>query len=61
MNCLPLKGLQLRHGAKFFTILDANKAFLQLKLSEGSSECKTFNTPFGVTVLRDYLMVCAQA
>ena len=34
-------------GAKYFTTLDANRAFWQVKLSENSSFYTTFNTPFG--------------
>ncbi|KFM57554.1 Transposon Ty3-I Gag-Pol polyprotein, partial [Stegodyphus mimosarum] len=34
-------------NAKVFSILDANKAFWQIKLSDSSCELTTFNTPFG--------------
>ena len=32
---------------KIFTVLDANKAFHQIKLDEESSKMTTFQTPFG--------------
>jgi len=35
------------HGSKFFTTLDANMGYYQVKLSEKSSKLTTFNTPFG--------------
>ena len=35
------------HNAKIFTVLDASKAFWQVKLSEESSKLTTFQTPFG--------------
>lgn len=35
------------HGAKYFSVLDAEKAFYQIKLDEESSKLLTFNTPFG--------------
>ena len=35
------------HGSKYFTTLDANMGFYQIKLSEDSSKLTTFNTPFG--------------
>lgn len=35
------------HGSKFFTTLDANMGYYQIKLAEESSLLTTFNTPFG--------------
>lgn len=35
------------HGSKYFTTLDANMGYYQVKLSEKSSKLTTFNTPFG--------------
>jgi hypothetical protein len=35
------------NGSKFFTTLDANMGYFQIKLSEKSSFLTTFNTPFG--------------
>ena len=35
------------HGAKFFSILDANQGYWQIPLDEESSKLTTFNTPFG--------------
>ena len=34
-------------GSKYFTTLDANSGYYQIKLSEESSYLTTFNTPFG--------------
>ena len=34
-------------GAKIFSVLDAGKAYYQVKVSEESSELLMFNTPFG--------------
>ena len=34
-------------GAKYFSILGANKAFWETQLSGESSELTTFNAPFG--------------
>lgn len=34
-------------GEKIFSIIDADKAFWQIRLSEGSSKLTTFNIPFG--------------
>jgi len=35
------------HGSKYFSTLDANKGFFQVKLTEKSSYLTTFNSPFG--------------
>ena len=35
------------HGARYFSVLDADKGFYQIKLTERSSKYTTFNTPFG--------------
>ena len=35
------------HNSKFYTVLDANMGYFQVKLSKKSSELTTFNTPFG--------------
>ncbi|RWS19396.1 uncharacterized protein B4U80_01423, partial [Leptotrombidium deliense] len=35
------------NNAKFFTVLDLKKGFLQLELDEASSWLCVFNTPFG--------------
>lgn len=35
------------HGSKYFSTLDANMGYYQIKLSEKSSYLTTFNTPFG--------------
>ena len=35
------------NGAKFFSTLDADKAFWQVKLDEESTDLVTFDTPFG--------------
>ena len=35
------------HGSKYFSTLDANMGFFQIKLSEKSSYLTTFNSPFG--------------
>ena len=35
------------HGSKYFTTLDANMGYYQIKLTEESSRLTTFNTPFG--------------
>ena len=35
------------HGAGYFCVLDADKGFYQIKLTERSSKYTTFNTPFG--------------
>ncbi|RWS20167.1 Transposon Ty3-I Gag-Pol polyprotein-like protein, partial [Leptotrombidium deliense] len=35
------------NGAKYFTVLDLKKGFLQLELDEESSDLCAFNTPFG--------------
>ena len=35
------------HGSKYFTTLDANMGYYQIKLSKESSMLTTFNTPFG--------------
>ena len=35
------------HGSKYFTTLDANMGYFQIKLSQRSSYLTTFNTPFG--------------
>lgn len=35
------------HDSKFFTTLDANIGYYQIKLTEKSSSLTTFNTPFG--------------
>ncbi|XP_060069286.1 uncharacterized protein K02A2.6-like [Ylistrum balloti] len=35
------------HGSKYFSTLDANMGYYQIKLSEQSSFLTTFNTPFG--------------
>ena len=35
------------HGSKYFTTLDANMGYYQIKLSDESSDLMTFNTPFG--------------
>ena len=35
------------HGSKYFTTLDANKGYFQIKLTEKSSHLTAFNTPFG--------------
>ena len=35
------------HGSKYFSTLDANMGYFQIKLSEESSYLTTFNTPFG--------------
>jgi hypothetical protein len=35
------------HGSKFFSTLDANMGYFQIKLTEKSSYLTTFNTPFG--------------
>ena len=34
-------------GSKFFTVLDANSAFWQIKLDKTCTDLTTFNTPFG--------------
>ena len=34
-------------GSKYFTTLDANMGYYQIKLSKASSKLTTFNTPFG--------------
>ena len=33
-------------GSKYFSVLDANMGYYQVRLSEKSSYCTTFNTPF---------------
>jgi hypothetical protein len=35
------------HGSKYFSTLDANMGYFQIKLTERSSHLTTFNTPFG--------------
>ena len=35
------------NGSKYFSKLDANMGYYQIKLTEGSSHLTTFNTPFG--------------
>lgn len=35
------------HGSQYFSTLDANSGYFQLKLDEDSSYLTTFNTPFG--------------
>jgi hypothetical protein len=35
------------NGAKYFSVLDADKGFYQAKLLQNSSKYTTFNTPFG--------------
>jgi hypothetical protein len=35
------------HGARFFSILDANQGYWQIPLDDESSRLMTFNTPFG--------------
>ena len=35
------------HGSKYFTTLDANMGYYQIKLSDKSSKLTTFNTPYG--------------
>ena len=35
------------HGSKFFSTLDANMGYYQIKLTNASSALTTFNTPFG--------------
>lgn len=35
------------HGSKYFTKLDANMGYYQIKLTEKSPKLTTFNTPFG--------------
>ena len=35
------------HGSKYFSTLDANMGYLQIKEGEKSSYATTFNTPFG--------------
>ena len=35
------------HGSKYFSTLDANMGYYQIKLTEKSSMLTTFNTPFG--------------
>jgi hypothetical protein len=35
------------HGSKYFSVLDANMGYFQIKLSERGSDLTTFNTPFG--------------
>jgi transposase InsO family protein len=34
-------------GSKYFSVLDANMGYYQVKLTDKSSHCTTFNTPFG--------------
>lgn len=34
-------------GSKYFSVLDANMGFYQIKLTEKSADLTTFNTPFG--------------
>ena len=35
------------HGSKWFSTLDANSGYFQIRLTEDSSKLTTFNTPFG--------------
>ena len=35
------------HGRKFFSTLDANMGYYQIKLTNACSALTTFNTPFG--------------
>lgn len=35
------------HGAKYFSVLDANQGYWQIPLDDESSRLTTFNTPFG--------------
>ncbi|XP_021360878.1 uncharacterized protein K02A2.6-like [Mizuhopecten yessoensis] len=35
------------HGSKYFSTVDANKGYYQIRLTERSSYLTTFNTPFG--------------